>query len=128
MPLVRVSLLKGRTKEDKQALAQQLYEAMRETIGIPENDKFILLDEREEDTFFVDRTFMDVQRSDQVLMIEITLRHGRSVEVKQQLYATIAARLHSAIGQRKEDVFVTLRENESVDWSFGNGVAQYVIS
>ncbi len=43
MPLVRVSLVKGRTKQEKQTIAQQLYEAMRETIGIPENDKFVVL-------------------------------------------------------------------------------------
>ncbi len=69
---------------------------------------------------------MGVQRSEKVLLIEITLRRGRSVEIKQALYTTIAERLHQHLGHRKEDVFVTLHENETADWSFGNGIAQYI--
>lgn len=126
MPLVRITLPKGSSAEDKVTLAEQAYQAMRETIGIPEHDKFIVLQEQEPGTLFIDPQFLGVERSSQGMIVEITLRQGRSVEKKQALYRTIADRFHQYVGVRKEDITIVLRENDGADWSFGNGVAQFV--
>ena len=58
--------------------------------------------------------------------VEITLRRGRPVEKKQALYREIAERMAATGLVRREDVLIVLHENETADWSFGNGVAQYV--
>ncbi len=47
-------------------------------------------------------------------------------EAKKALYAHLAGRLTADQYLRKYDVIIVLVENDAADWSFGNGVAQYV--
>jgi phenylpyruvate tautomerase PptA (4-oxalocrotonate tautomerase family) len=51
---------------------------------------------------------------------------GRTVEAKQAFYKAVADGLHDRAGMRREDVVISLVEVTRADWSFGNGVAQYV--
>lgn len=126
MPLVRIDLKRGKPAEYRRALADGVYEAMREAIGIPENDRFIVINEHDADNLSYDRNYLGIQRSDDTVFVQIALRRGRAVEAKQALYAAIATRLERALKLRPSDVFVTLVENGAEDWSFGDGVAQYV--
>lgn len=126
MPLVRIELKRGKTADYRRALADGVYEAMREAIGIPENDRFIVINEHDADNLSYDRHYLGIERSDDLVIIQIALRKGRAVEAKQALYRAIAERLQRAPGVRPADVFVTLVENGPEDWSFGDGVAQYV--
>ena len=126
MPLVRIELKRGKTADYRRALADGVYEAMREAIGIPENDRFILVSEHDADNLSYDRHYLGIDRSDDIVFVQIALRRGRAVEAKQALYRAIAERLGRAPGVRAADIFVTLVENGPEDWSFGDGVAQYV--
>ena len=45
----------------------------------------------------------------------------------QSLYKAIADGLHSAVGLRREDIFINLVEVKKENWSFGNGEAQYAL-
>ena len=60
-----------------------------------------------------------------LIIVEITLNAGRTVEVKKNLYADLAARLNRDADVRPDDVLVCLVEVTKENWSFGNGVAQY---
>jgi phenylpyruvate tautomerase PptA (4-oxalocrotonate tautomerase family) len=60
------------------------------------------------------------------MFVEITLRRGRGVVQKQALYREIAERMSATGLVRPEDLLIVLHENDMADWSFGNGVAQYV--
>jgi phenylpyruvate tautomerase PptA (4-oxalocrotonate tautomerase family) len=60
------------------------------------------------------------------MFVEITLRRGRGVVQKQALYREIAERMSATGLVRPEDLLIVLHENDTADWSFGNGVAQYV--
>lgn len=126
MPFVRIELKRGKTADYRRALADGVYEAMREAIGIPENDRFIVINEHDADNLSYDRHYLGIDRSDDIVFVQIALRRGRAVEAKQALYRGIAERLGRAPGVRAADIFVTLVENGPEDWSFGDGVAQYV--
>jgi phenylpyruvate tautomerase PptA (4-oxalocrotonate tautomerase family) len=126
MPLVRIELNQGKPPAYRRALADGVYQAMRETINVPENDLFVVVTEREADNFIYDRHYGGIDRTDDFVIIQIALRRGRTTEMKQALYRRIAQRLGDAPGVRPGDVFVTLVENGPEDWSFGNGEAQYV--
>jgi phenylpyruvate tautomerase PptA (4-oxalocrotonate tautomerase family) len=126
MPLVRIDLRRGKPPEYRQALADGIYEAMREAIGIPENDRFILVSEHDADNLSYDRHYLGIERGDDFVAVQITLRRGRSVEAKQALYRGVTERLSRSPGVLPADVLITLVENGPEDWSFGNGVAQYV--
>src|ERR1700760_246571 len=125
MPLVRVALRRGKSDAYKNAIGVGVYRAMREAFNIPEEDRFVVVSEHSESEFQFSRTYLDIARSDDLVIIQITANSGRTVEQKKVLFAGIAELLSENPGLRKEDVFVNLVEVAKENWSFGNGVAQY---
>jgi 4-oxalocrotonate tautomerase len=128
MPLVRISVDSSVPSETRKTIASEVYESMRETIGIPEGDRFILVSSHSPDEWFIDPSFPGMNRSEKYVLVDITLSRGRTVEQKQALYARIAERLHEAAGIPADDVMIVLHENNFEDWSFGKGHAQYVLN
>ncbi len=130
MPLVRISMLKGRSIEERRAIAECVHTALVETIGIPENDRFQVVTEYGGDglgsELIYDAHYLNVERTDGILFVQVFLRKGRTVEVKQAFYFRVVNLLAAKVKVRPEDVMITLSENDAADWSFGNGVAQYV--
>jgi phenylpyruvate tautomerase PptA (4-oxalocrotonate tautomerase family) len=99
---------------------------MRETIAIPEKDLFVVLTAHLQGELVVDPAFMAMERSNDFTLVHITLRKGRSTEAKQALYRRIAQLAKERAGVEPDDVMIVLSENDSSDWSFGSGEAQYV--
>jgi 4-oxalocrotonate tautomerase len=126
LPLVTLSLEAGRTREEKDRLADAVYEALRAAAGIPENDRFVAVREHARGDLIADPGYLGVKRSGHPMFVEITLRRGRGVVQKQALYREIAERMSATGLVRPEDLLIVLHENDTADWSFGNGVAQYV--
>ena len=91
------------------------------TIGIPGDDFFQLLSEYQPDDFHFDRSFLGHSRSERMVVVQITLRRGRSDAMKRDLYEGIVRRLAEAADIRPEDVFIYLQENDFSDWSVGGG-------
>ncbi len=125
MPLVRIALMKGQPATGRR-IGAVVYRAMVDTIGVPADDNFQVITEHDAETLVYDPGYLGIRRTDGFVAIQITLTEGRAVEAKQELYATIAQRLRRDLGVRPEDVFVNLVEVKKENWSFGNGVAQYV--
>jgi phenylpyruvate tautomerase PptA (4-oxalocrotonate tautomerase family) len=126
MPFVRVHLLRGETRAYRQAILDNIYEAMRETFNVPEQDRFMVIDELDPDNFSFSRSYMNIARSDKFVLLQLTVSNTRSLEQKQALYRRIVERLGVAPGIRAEDVFINLVEVGKENWSFGLGAAQYV--
>ncbi|MDT3501286.1 tautomerase family protein [Stenotrophomonas maltophilia] len=124
MPLARIDLRKGQSADYLQRVGEAIYQAMR-AVGVPENDRFQIFQEHDAPTLVYDPSYLGVQRSDDFICIQITWNEGRTLEQKKALYAGIADGLHSAVGIRREDVFINLVEVKKENWSFGHGVAQY---
>ena len=125
MPLVRISLREGKSAEYHAAVMEQIYLGMRESIGTPENDRFATITEHSASGFNNSGDYAGIDRSDDLIIIQITMLRGRTVEQKKALYAALADKLSQNPGVRKEDVFVSLVEVGKEDWSLGNGIAQY---
>lgn len=51
MPLTQISLRKGKSLDYRSQLIEEIYLAMREAIGIPENDRFATITELEDGNF-----------------------------------------------------------------------------
>lgn len=124
MPLVRISVLKGRDGFGRK-VGEVVYRTMVDTIDVPRDDNFQVISEHTPDTLVFDRTFMGIARSSGFVSIQITLSEGRSLEKKRLLFSTLAERLNRELGVRPEDVFVNLVETKRENWSFGNGIASY---
>jgi 4-oxalocrotonate tautomerase len=128
MPLVRISIYESTSSNQRKAIADAVYEAMRQTIGIPEGDRFIVVSSHSEDELFVDPGFMGMKRTDRFVLVQILLGKGRTIEQKQALFAAIASSLHEANGVDGDNVMTVLSENSHVDWSFGKGQAQFILN
>jgi phenylpyruvate tautomerase PptA (4-oxalocrotonate tautomerase family) len=125
MPLVRIAHMKGQPATGRR-IGAIVYRTMVETIGVPADDNFQVISEHDPETLVYDPGYLGIRRTDGFVAIQITLTEGRAVEAKQKLYATITQRLRRELGVRPEDVFINLVEVKKENWSFGNGVAQYV--
>lgn len=128
MPLVRISVHQTVPDESLKTIADAVYEAMRETIGIPEGDRFMVATPHIPEELFIDPHFMGMNRTEQFILVHIFLSQGRSVEQKQALFKSIAVKLQQALDISTDDVMTVLTENTYVDWSFGKGEAQYVLN
>jgi len=126
MPLARISLRQGWPVAWRQAILDGIYAALRETFDVPEDDRFMLISEHDPANFSYSPGYLGIRRSDDLVIIELTVSNTRSLEQKQALYRSIVERLVAAPGLRPEDVFINLVEVLPANWSFGNGVAQYV--
>jgi phenylpyruvate tautomerase PptA (4-oxalocrotonate tautomerase family) len=124
MPLVRIDLLKGTDAAYRQEIGRVVYEALV-SVGVPANDRFQVITEREAAGFLFDADYLGIHRSEQLVIIQITWNEGRNTDQKRKLYKAIADGLHAAVGLRREDVFINLVEVKKENWSFGNGEAQY---
>ena len=125
MPLVRISLLKGRPPAVLQKISDAVHRALVETISIPQLDRFQVMTEHAGEQFVYDPEYLNIRRSDEIVIIQITLSQGRSVEIKKALYARTAELLNRELGLHPEDVMISVVEVTREDWSFGNGEAQY---
>jgi 4-oxalocrotonate tautomerase len=126
MPLARIDLPAGKPADYGRAVADVVYEAMIATLNAPRNDRFQVISEHARATLIIDPTYLGIERSADALIIQLTLSEGRTVEVKQAFYKAVADGLHERVGLRREDVFINLVEVKKENWSFGNGIAQYV--
>jgi 4-oxalocrotonate tautomerase len=125
MPLVRISMLKGKPASYRRKVGDAVHRAMMETIDVPAKDRFQLVTEHEPEDFVYDAEFLDIARSRDLVIIQITLGVGRSLHLKRALYRSIAERLGAAVQLRPEDVWINLVETARENWSFGNGIASY---
>lgn len=125
MPLVRIDLRRGKSGDYRKALMDQVYQAMRDTFDVPEDDRFVTLTEHDDESFAIGRHYLDVERTDDLVFIQITANDTRTIEQKKALFARVAERLADSPQVRPQDVFISLVEVAKENWSLGNGVAQY---
>ena len=126
MPLVRISLLRGKPEGFGRKVGDVVYRAMADTLSVPPKDKFQVITEHAAGSLVYDPSYLEIERSDGFIAIQVTLTEGRSVEKKQAFYKRVADDLRRELDVRPEDVFVNLVEVKKENWSFGNGIAQYV--
>jgi 4-oxalocrotonate tautomerase len=125
MPFVRISLREGKPPAYRKAISDGVYEAMLATINVPAGCRFQLITEHPADGLVYDPGYLGISRTDDVVVIQVTMNQGRSLDLKKAFYARVAENLAKSPGLRKEDVLISLVEVPKENWSFGHGVASY---
>lgn len=121
MPLVNISILKGKSTQYIKAVADGVNSAVVETMGFPDDDRYQIIHEVEPHCL----QFQD--RSEDRVMMHLTMRAGRSNKSKHVFYAKVVENLAADPGIDPANVLITIVENHDIDWSFRNGIAQFVI-
>jgi 4-oxalocrotonate tautomerase len=124
MPLIHVSMRTGKPEAYRQAIFDNPYRAMREALGVPDDDQFMTISEHDAANFRYGNAF-GVARSDDLVYIQITVFDTRTAEQKKALFRRIAQLLGDRPGIRPEDVFVNVLDSAKENWSVGHGLAQF---
>lgn len=126
MPMVKIYLHTGKSAEFHRKLSDAVHDAMVTTIGVPVADKFQIITEHRTGDLIFPPLYLDIAHEADIIFIQIYLNVGRTIERKQALYRAIAAGVESVLEFNPKDLIINLVEVRKEDWSFGNGVAQYV--
>ena len=121
MPLVNISILKGKSPEYIKAVADGINAAVIETMGFPDDDRYQVIHQ-------LDPECLQLQmcKEDRVMM-HLVMRAGRSNKSKQAFYKKVTENLADKPGIPASNVLITITENHDIDWSFRDGVAQFVV-
>jgi 4-oxalocrotonate tautomerase len=125
MPLARIDLIQGKPASYRQTVGDVVYQAMTATLNVPANDRFQVITEHPAENLIFDPAYLGISRTQDCILIQVTLNAGRTMELKRAFYRAVADGLHERLGVRREDVLINLVEVGKGDWSFGNGIAQY---
>lgn len=126
MPLVKIALRAGKSADYVSAVGRSVHRAMVETINVPEGDEFQIITEHSVGGVVYHPTFLDIQRTDDIVIVQIYLGAGRTLDQKKALYGRMVECLKGDPGIAPQDVFISLVETARENWSLGNGVATFV--
>ncbi|MFE2599465.1 tautomerase family protein [Streptomyces sp. NPDC059396] len=125
MPLIRIDVPATLPTESWRQAVEVVYEALLSEFRVPEHDLFAVVTSHEPLGLQIDRSYLGVARSENAVIIQITLNAGRDVALKRAFYAAVADGLEDRVGIKKSDVMISLVEVPPENWSFGDGIAQY---
>jgi 4-oxalocrotonate tautomerase len=127
MPLIRISLREGKSEAYKKALADGVHRAIVEGADVPAQDRFQIITEHPPGGLIYDPTYLGINRTDDIVMVQITLSTGRKLAQKRKLFKRMSEILAEKPGLSPQNLVVSLVEVAWENWSFGNGEAQYTV-
>jgi phenylpyruvate tautomerase PptA (4-oxalocrotonate tautomerase family) len=115
MPIVKLSMIEGRTVDEKHTVIECIHSSLIESFKIPEDDKnFRVIEFKKEDYI------LPPDKSDKYVLIEITIFPGRTIEAKRLLYRKIVENLKD-VGIDSNDIFIILYEEPLDNWGIRGG-------
>ena len=121
MPLVNISILKGKSPEYIKAVADGINAAVIETMGFPDDDRYQVIHQLDPECLQ-----LQTREGDRVMM-HLVMRGGRSNKSKQAFYKKVTENQAANPGIPAANVLITITENHDIDWSFSDGVAQFIV-
>ncbi len=116
MPLVRIEMLKGKSPEYKKALLDGIHKALVDALKVPDYDRMQRLYELDKEHFEISSN-----RSEDFILIELTIFQGRSFEAKKSLYKAIVDNLEKALSIKGTDILIVINEPPLENWGISGG-------
>lgn len=124
MPLVRIDLSDSIPPDQALRIGEAINAAMESVLNVPQGDKFQIIARHARESRNLTSAYLGIEYSEGLVIVQVTLNQGRSVELKRAFYAQVADSLQD-LGIRRQDIFIGLVEVPRENWSFGNGEMQY---
>jgi phenylpyruvate tautomerase PptA (4-oxalocrotonate tautomerase family) len=121
MPFARIDLIKGKPAEYRAVVGDVVYGGIVEILKAPDGDRFEIISEHSPENFVFDPNFLNIQRTSDLIYIQVTSTVGNTKAQKLAFFRYVADELNRRLDVRKEDVFISLVFVDRDDWSFGNG-------
>ena len=111
MPQIKIYGLQKNIEPKRFALSHAIHLALTESIGTPSQKRFqrFIILEPENFIFPSDRT-------EDYLIIEISMFEGRSIETKKKLIRTLQQRITETTDIKPQDIEITIFETPKVNW------------
>lgn len=123
MPLVHISLRRGKSPDYLRQVADGVHQALVEAFEVPSDDRFQTLREFDADALIVNPHYLGGPRSADFVLVEITAGRPRSTATKEAFYSRLAECLQASPGLRPEDLMIVITTTQLDEWSFSNGLA-----
>ena len=114
MPIVKVSMLEGKTPEYKKTVLDSIHDGLVESIGIEDWDRFQRVEEFSKSDFEKPDF-----KSDDFMIIELSIFPGRTKEMKGRLIDCICGNLKNRLAVEPADVFIFINEPPLENWGIG---------
>lgn len=114
MPLVKVDMIRGKSPEYKKTVLDCIHVGLMESIGIEDWDRFQRIVEIPKEDFET-----APEKTDNFMIIELTLFPGRTKEQKGDAIKAITSRLGDSLGIAPTDVFIVINEPPLENWGMG---------
>ena len=126
MPLLNFHITEGsRNDEELQLFLDIAHEAVVEAFGVPQRDRYQIVNEHKKGHMILQDTGLGFERDDSAVLVHI-FTSTRPEEQKHKFYDILASKLQAATGLDPKNLMIALFENTQADWSFGFGRAQYI--
>jgi hypothetical protein len=125
MPMLTFDIVEGRTDEQIQTMLDAAHRAVLTAFNVPERDRYQVVNEHKASRMVIEDTGLGITRTNNVVVVSVVSRE-RSERAKQFFYEELCRELEASCGIKPNDVVVSITINADVDWSFGNGVAQFI--
>ncbi len=95
MPIVRIALRSGKSTEYRKAIVDTVHECMVKALNVSPLDRFPIITEHGSAELIYDAEYLGIHRTDDIVIIQITLNHGRTLEMKKAFFSTVAEALRA---------------------------------
>jgi phenylpyruvate tautomerase PptA (4-oxalocrotonate tautomerase family) len=126
MPFVNIYLPADFTQRVKTKISLSVHESLISVFKIPKKDYFQVIHPVMAEHLIYPNDYLDVQHTANLVYIQVICGPGRTIEMKQALYALIAEKIAANTPMSANDVIIVLTETGLENWSFGQGIAQMI--
>jgi len=115
MPLVTITIVKGKTKKFKKSILDAVHDSLVAAFKIPDHDRNLR-------TIEVPKENLECPtgKAENSITIEMTVFPGRSLQAKRALYKEIVSRLKK-LEIRGDDILIVLNEPPLENWGIRGG-------
>ncbi len=125
MPVAKIHVLEGQYDDARLGnVSSAVQEGLISALDIPPEDFFQIIHILPRSQFLHARSFVGLNYSDDLILLEITFIAGRPKETRLGLLKALNDGVVAAAGISPDDLLITLYETPGENISFGRGLAQ----
>ena len=125
MPVAKFHVLEGRYDGARLGrISKAVQDGLMSELGVPAEDFFQIFNVLSRKQFLHTPSFLGLNYSDDLILLELSFIAGRSEEKRLALLKTLNDRVAAAAEIFPDDLLITLYEVPGENISFGRGLAQ----
>jgi 4-oxalocrotonate tautomerase len=125
MPVAKIHVLAGQYDEARLGkVSRSVQDALMSALGVPPDDFFQIIHALPRSQFLHTPSFLRLEYSDELIILEVTFISGRPKEKRLGLLKALNDAVVAAAGISPDDLMITLYEVPGENISFGRGLAQ----